>query len=141
MRKIFIDTNILIDLILEREGYVAAAKVLALTKKPGWILIVSVLTMANIAYILRKTLRGEKLYAELSKISSLLCVESLTKEDFERAVSLKAKDFEDALQYCCAKSVQCEVIVTRNKKDFLFEDIQVLTPEELNTIQELVGEK
>ena len=55
MKKIFIDTNIIIDLLIKRDGYIASAKILALAKDNDVTLYSSVLTMANIAYILRKS--------------------------------------------------------------------------------------
>lgn len=86
--------------------------------------------MANVAYILRKKLIGEDLYTEMIKLSKLLNVVSITKDDFAAALELKARDFEDALQYYCARTNNCEIIVTRNKKDFTFSSVAVLTPEE-----------
>ena len=131
MKRIFIDTNVIIDVLMQREGYLSSAKVLALSKEKENSLFVSVLTMANLAYILRKTLRGNDFYNEMKKLSSLLNVADTTYDHFISALDLQAKDFEDALQYYCALSNQCEVIVTRNKKDFNFSSINVLTPEEL----------
>ncbi len=131
MKRIFIDTNVIIDVLMQREGYLSSAKVLALSKEKENSLFVSVLTMANLAYILRKTLRGNDFYNEMKKLSSFLNVADTTYGHLTSALDLQAKDFEDALQYYCALSNQCEVIVTRNKKDFNFSSINVLTPEEL----------
>ncbi len=130
MKKIFIDTNIIIDLLIKRDGYIASAKILALAKDNDVTLYSSVLTMANIAYILRKSFVGDGLYQQMMKLSNILCVSDLTKKQFEQAISLKARDFEDALQYYCAMDNSCDVIITRNKKDFTFSAITVLTPEE-----------
>ncbi len=130
MKKIFIDTNIIIDLLIKRDGYIASAKILALAKDNDVTLYSSVLTMANIAYILRKSFVGDGLYQQMMKLSNILCVSDLTKKQFEQAISLKARDFEDALQYYCAIDNSCDVIITRNKKDFTFSTITVLTPEE-----------
>lgn len=130
MKKIFIDTNIIIDLLIKRDGYIASAKILALAKDNDVTLYSSVLTMANIAYILRKSFVGDRLYQQMMKLSNILCVSDLTKKQFEQAISLKARDFEDALQYYCAIDNSCDVIITRNKKDFTFSTITVLTPEE-----------
>lgn len=130
MKKIFIDTNIIIDLLIKRDGYIASAKILALAKDNDVTLYSSVLTMANIAYILRKSFVGDGLYQQMMKLSKILCVSDLTKKQFEQAISLKARDFEDALQYYCAMDNSCDVIITRNKKDFTFSTITVLTPEE-----------
>ena len=131
MKKIFIDTNIIIDVLMKREGYLSSAKVLASAKNEDESLFVSVLTMANIAYILRKTLKGDRFYKEMAVLSDLLSVVDVTKEHFLFALELQAKDFEDALQYYCAISNMCDVLVTRNKKDFCFSSMEVMTPEEL----------
>ena len=130
MMNIFIDTNVIIDLLVKRDGFAASAEVLARAKEKDMKLVVSVLTMANIAYILRKALKGNDLYKELSKLANLFDVADLTKEHLVSALALEAKDFEDALQYYCACSNECEIIVTRNKKDFAFSKVEVLTPEE-----------
>ena len=66
----------------------------------------------------------------VSKLANLFDVADLTKEHLVSALALEAKDFEDALQYYCACSNECEIIVTRNKKDFAFSKVEVLTPEE-----------
>lgn len=130
MKKLFIDTNIIIDLLIKRDGYIASAKILALAKDNDVTLYSSVLTMANIAYILRKSFVGDGLYQQMMKLSKILSVSDITKTQFEQAISLKARDFEDALQYYCAIDNSCDVIITRNKKDFTFSTITVLTPEE-----------
>lgn len=128
MKRIFLDTNVLIDVILKRDDYVSAANVLALSENPRYTLYVSVLTMANIVYILRKEWKGDPLYDMLLRLSSLLNICSITDSDYDQAVALRAKDFEDALQYYSALSAQCDVIVTRNVKDFYFSDLTVSTP-------------
>lgn len=93
-------------------------------------LCTSVLSMANVAYILRKKLQGDTLYVELGKLSKFVITVGLSAEDYEQALQLKAKDFEDALHYFCALSNECTAIVTRNKKDFKYSTIKVLSPEE-----------
>ena len=131
MKRIFIDTNVIIDVLMQRDGYLSSARVLALAKNEDTTLFVSVLTMANLAYILRKSLKGDNFYTEMRKLSCLVNVADTTNNHFLSALDLQAKDFEDALQYYCAISNECDIIVTRNKKDFAFSSISVLTPEEL----------
>ena len=131
MKRIFIDTNVIIDVLMQRDGYLSSARVLALAKNEDTTLFVSVLTMANLAYILRKSLKGDSFYAEMRKLSCLVNVADTTNNHFLSALDLQAKDFEDALQYYCAIFNECDIIVTRNKKDFAFSSIGVLTPEEL----------
>ena len=131
MKRIFIDTNVIIDVLMQRDGYLSSARVLALAKNENTTLFVSVLTMANLAYILRKSLKGDSFYTEMRKLSCLVNVADTTNDHFLSALDLQAKDFEDALQYYCARANECDIIVTRNKKDFAFSSISVLTPEEL----------
>lgn len=54
-----------------------------------------------------------------------------TNNDVLTAFQKKAKDFEDCLVAACAKSIRCDYIVTRNKKDFEEFDVPILTPSEL----------
>jgi predicted nucleic acid-binding protein len=91
--------------------------------------------MANVAYVARHKMHGEALYNCLERINAFIDVESMDSETLKKAISIRAKDFEDALQYVCAKDSGCEFIVTRNKKDFNFSKIRVVSPDEL--IEEL----
>lgn len=126
MKRIYIDTNIIIDILISRDGYIDALRLIGLAKEMELSLHVSTLTMANVAYILRKSFVGESLYDKLQTISSKFAIDSLSSENFKDALDLRAKDFEDALQYFCAKENSCEVIITRNAKDFSFSDIPVM---------------
>lgn len=130
MIKAFIDTNVLIDLLLERDGCQDAATILLCQKEQKCSLFLSSLTMANIAYILRKKFKGIALYNALNKLKTFFSVVSLTADNVESALMLQATDFEDALQYFSAKAIGVDCIVTRNVKDFPFSELQVLTPKD-----------
>ena len=129
MKAVFIDTNILLDIILKREGWFDAVKLLDM---PSSTLSfhTSTLTMANMAYIMRKALGKETLYDQLERMSKKLHVESLSTKAVAQAIALRANDFEDALQYYCAIESKCDCIVTNNKKDFNFSIIPISTPGE-----------
>ena len=128
MIKAFIDTNVLIDLLLERDGCQDAATILFCQKEQKCSLFLSSLTMANIAYILRKKFKGIALYNALNKLKTFFSVVSLTADNVESALMLQATDFEDALQYFSAANIQADVIVTRNEKDFYFSQISITSP-------------
>ena len=128
MIKAFIDTNVLIDLLLERDGCQDAATILLSQKEQKCSLFLSSLTMANIAYILRKKFKGIALYNALNKLKTFFSVVSLTADNVESALMLQATDFEDALQYFSAVNIQADVIVTRNEKDFYFSQISITSP-------------
>ena len=127
--KLFIDTNVLLDVILERDDYENAARIMSLPDTSHGIkLYASILSMANIAYITRRNLQGNSFYQMMNNLSLLISVLPMNKNTLRSAISLRAKDFEDALQYICAKETNCDILITRNKKDFNFSEIPVLTP-------------
>ena len=128
--KLFIDTNIIVDVLTRRKGYEASSFILSLGNRDGYKLYASVLTMANIVYIMRQVLKGEALYTKLHSLNNIFEVASTTSAHYYSALELKATDFEDALQYFCALSCSCDVIITRNKKDFSFSSLPVMSPEE-----------
>ena len=109
--KIMCDTNIILDVLLERQPFVEDSyKVLSLCEEH------------------RST---ELAYQAVGKILEIVKVCSVTNSDVLTAYQRKAKDFEDCLVATCAKSIRCDAIVTRNKKDFEEFDICRLTPSEL----------
>lgn len=97
MKNLFIDTNVLLDLLMERDGYQEAAIIMDMSGSTEFRLSVSVLSMSNIAYVLRKVLNSDELYVALNKLSSFLHIVSVSSEDYFAAVKLRARDFEDSL--------------------------------------------
>ncbi len=131
MMKVFVDTNVMLDFLLKREGFFGNARaILALGYNRRCDLYISSLSFSNIAYIARKQLKGDALYDCFSELLELVNVSPVTQVELNRAVLLRADDFEDALQYCSAKTIGAEYLVTRNKKDFPFSDIELLEPDE-----------
>lgn len=128
MKRVFLDTNVIIDLILEREGADDAANILQLGEDGKIELVVSFLTMANTAYIARKGHTQEQLYQILVDLSAMLHTLSMDEEQLKLALKQPSADFEDMLQYQCARKHGCDVILTRNCKHFAFSKIPVLTP-------------
>ena len=130
MKKVFIDTNVLIDFMLEREGARNAADILQLGEEKKIRTAASFLTMANIAYIIRKGRTRTELYALLTDLSDVIEIFPMDERQFKDALMQPASDFEDVLQYECAKTYGCDVIVTCNSKHFPFAQIPVLSPAE-----------
>ena len=130
MKKVFLDTNILLDFITAREGVEEASSILQLGEEGQVSLTTSFLTMANVAYVARKGRNQAELYALIRGLSEMVEVLRMDGRQFQEALSIISTDFEDVLQFVCAKTFECDVIVTRNKKDFKFSTIKVLSPEE-----------
>ncbi|MBO7575031.1 MAG: PIN domain-containing protein [Bacteroidales bacterium] len=135
--RIFLDTNVLLDVLLERPGYETVLEILQWGADGKASLCVSFLSMANIAYVLRKDQNGLILSPTLKQISVLTEVLPMDQAQLQRALLLAGPDFEDILQAVCAESGHCSAIITRNPKDFqiqkgLCPDWQppaILTPE------------
>lgn len=116
--RLFLDTNVLLDVLLERPGYGAVLEIMQRGADGKATLCVSYLSMANIAYVLRKDQNGLILSPTLKQISALTEVLPMDQAQLQRALLLAGPDFEDVLQAVCAESGQCSAIITRNPKDF-----------------------
>jgi len=128
--KIFIDTNIILDVFLERQKLsLGSGQILSLHKHHQ--LGVSLLTFTTGFYIIEKDLGKKNAYHFLDKLSNIVNFLSTGKTDLRNAIHSGFNDFEDAIQYFTAKSNGFEAICTRNVKDFKSSDIPVHTPEEL----------
>lgn len=119
MQQVFLDTNIIIDFLGEREHfYEAAAKVLTLADKKEIKVFTSPSSISNVYYLLAKY---ESPGAALEKIRRfrLLCSMSvMDAEVVDKAITAGFRYFEDAMQYFSALATHCDVIITRNEKDF-----------------------
>lgn len=131
--KIMCDTNVIIDVLLEREPFAeASCGALSLCEERRIEGFVSASSVTDIYYLVRKYTHSTELaYNAIGKLLEIVKVCSVTNNDVLTAFQRKAKDFEDCLVATCAKSNRCDCIVTRNKKDFKEFDIPLLTPEEL----------
>lgn len=130
MRKVFLDTNVVIDLLDKRKGfYLSAARIFTLAFRHDLLLYISPLTYATAAYLLRKHPKEElrQLLANLRVLSHVTLVDDQT---VDAALAAGFDDFEDALQYCSALNEHVDVLVTRNVKDFSLAKLPVLTPDE-----------
>lgn len=132
MKRIFIDTNIVLDLLMRDEYRSQIRELISRCANDG--LYISYLTVANAAYIMRKYSKDE-LNNNLKLILDLFEILPNDRNQIEKAITTAGADFEDILQYQSAKSGKCEVILTRNAKDFQFSDIPVMNVQEfLSTI-------
>ena len=143
--KAFLDTNILLDLLLEREGYEASAQILQLRDEGKIGLCVSILTMINVAYVYKKTVGQNAVIPNLKYLSAIVDVLPMDNDTLEQALYMEGKDFEDTMQYLCAIQNHCDAIITRNGKDYRFsrglkdlpEPIPVYSPTSFLLIQGL----
>lgn len=130
MKKLFIDINIIIDLLAQREPFYDEAAILfTLADKRKVNLSVSALTFANTNYILLQSTKPEEAKFILRKLK--LIVQVLPLDEKIVGLSLNDndfKDYEDALQYFTALENGIDIIITRNLKDFQKARLPVMTP-------------
>lgn len=129
MKQLFIDTNIVLDLLGQRAPfYQAAAKLFSLADRGEVKLYVSSLSFANAHYILSKLKSKEKARAILTRFKVLVEVLALHDKILELSLNDDGfSDFEDGLQYYTALENESDVIITRNLKDFKTSAIPVMT--------------
>lgn len=133
--KVYIDTNILIDLVCSREEYLPEAQLLfSLGYARKVHLVLSALSFVNTVYISRKyKFSSLEIKESLSKLASFIEIADLTGDVVTWALTCDWNDYEDATQFKSAFNTQVDCIITRNKKDFSFSNIPVMTPDEFLT--------
>lgn len=131
--RLMIDTNIILDVLLEREPFFTQSKqILTMCENKQILGFISASTATDIFYLVRKALQStDEAYRALGHILDIVKVLTVTNEDVNAAFLVKAKDFEDCLLATCAKSNKCDGIVTRNKKDFMSFGIELFSPKEI----------
>ena len=129
MRKIFIDTNIVIDLLSKRTPFFEeAATLFSLADKNQIEISISSLTIANTSYLLLKQMDANKAKSIIRKLR--LIVKTLSLDDKIIGLALNDEtfsDFEDCLQYFTALENNQEIINTRNLKDFKNSKLPTMT--------------
>ena len=126
--RVFLDTNVILDLIQRRVGYDDAALIMQKSENGEYSLYTSSLSMVNIAYILRKYYRGESLYHLLEELGDIIGVITVSSEAYHKALQSRALDFEDAIQLFSAIESDMDCIVKRNAQDFIFDKLPIYTP-------------
>ena len=132
MKRLFLDTNILVDLVCNREPFVADAKNLFAMAYLGKVNIgISALSYINTVYIARKYhLETQSIIVSLKKIASFTTITQLNETTINQALDCGWNDFEDAVQYYSSLPYTADYIITRNPKDFKNSTIPVYTPSE-----------
>ncbi|TCO11015.1 type II toxin-antitoxin system VapC family toxin [Natronoflexus pectinivorans] len=129
MKKLFVDTNIVIDLLSRRVPFFEeAAELFSLADKKQVELSVSSLTIANTSYALLRQMDSNKAKSVLRKLRLILKVLPLDDKIIGLALNDETfSDFEDALQYFTAIEDEQELIITRNLKDFKNSKLPTMT--------------
>ena len=129
MKRIFLDTNFIVDYLVRPDYSATASMVLRNGHRRGYVFVVSFLTVANFSYINRKMPKAQRCQM-INGILEAFEIADNTFHHLKDALMLDAADYEDALQYLTALSSGCEAIITRNGKDFFCSSLPVYTPDE-----------
>lgn len=131
MTQLFVDTNVVLDLLGKRDAYLPAARLFTLGDRGEVALCVSVLSFANINYILTRQQDRLTAIKALRKLERVVKLVDLTGKITKRALDDDDfTDFEDGLQYYSAVENEMDIIITRNRKDFKHSKLPVMSAEE-----------
>ena len=128
MPHVFIDADVILDLLLERRPFFdASASLFMKLQEKELTGSVSPLIFSNLFYILRKELSKEGALAALRKLRLLVDVLSVDSAVVDKALASSFTDFEDAMHYYTASTHGVDAIITRNKKDYRHARLPVYT--------------
>ncbi len=129
--RVLLDTDIILDLLLERPDFVDdAAEIWKANEQERFQGFVSAITPVNLFYIARK-LKGQQVAQQAVKeVLANLAVCPLDKAVLQNALALPLTDYEDAVQHASATASQIDVIVTRNLEDYRGATLTVLSPKD-----------
>lgn len=129
--RLFLDTNIVLDFLGERVPfYDSIAKIATLADKGQIKLVVSALSYSTVNYFLCKYENKEIAKEKLRKFKVISEISNLDEKIIEKGLNSDFSDFEDSLQYFSAVSSDCNILITRNGKDFKGSSMPVMTAEE-----------
>jgi predicted nucleic acid-binding protein len=136
--KVLIDTNIIVDVALDREPFFTdSEQVVRLVEREQIEGYLSASTFSDLYYIIRKA-KGHSWTLQFLQRMVILCqVATVNHAAISMALTVNFKDFEDAIQYATAVINHLDAIVTRNPQDFAVTTPRIMTPNEL--IQELTN--
>lgn len=129
--KLFIDTNVVLDVLAQREPWFAdSARLLAHIEQGGASGHIAAHTLTTLHYLLARHLGQQKTAAVLIELTTLIRVEPVDHQVLQQALALGWRDFEDAVQAVTAAQCQADYLVTRNPRDFKQSLVPVITPSE-----------
>lgn len=131
MRALF-DTDVVLDLLLDRQPHSEAAAALFTKVESGQITgYVCATTVTTIHYLAAKVVGAKRSRREGEKLLSLVEVAPVNRSVIEGALGGRFPDLEDAVVYEAALRVNANAIVTRNVRDYKRSKIPVYSPTEL----------
>lgn len=131
--RVLLDTNIILDALMERAPFdVEAKELLIRAQNNEMTCLFTANAAADIFYLYSKARTAQTAKAVLNFLLTQYGVVSVTQEDCINALSLEIDDFEDALVAACAQKTNADYIVTRDKKFLNYNSlVKLITPKDL----------
>lgn len=131
MEKLFLDTNIILDLLMDRAPYSDdIGELIIESQKRSIRLCVSAVTVTDANYIIGRSEGTRSANVKTQKILDLVSVENVGESAVRKASESAFADFEDGVQNYCAQETGHRIIVTRNVKDYKSSELAIMTPTE-----------
>jgi len=128
MRRLLVDTNIVLDLLGRRMPYFSeAAKLFNMAEKKQVLLYVSSLSIVNVHYVLKKYKNESETRTIIRNLKLIIDELPVDKRITDLALNSDFDDFEDAIQFFTALEGKQEIIITRNLNDFKKSTLPVMT--------------
>ena len=127
-----IDTNVVLDVLLKGEPfYKSSFKILELSDRNDICEYISATSLTDIYYIANRQIHNKTVVLELiNNLLKIVHIAGVNEQEILFALQLGWKDFEDAVQYSSAKSLEVDCIITRNPGDYKDSQITVYNPEQ-----------
>jgi predicted nucleic acid-binding protein len=130
MRRVLFDTNVVLDVLLDRRPHVdASAEIWAAIEAGAAEGMLAAHAVTTIHYLLRKETGTAKAKRVVSAILRVFTVATVDGAVIEEALQLPFSDFEDAVTAAAARLAGCDYIVTRDPKGFRDSPVRAITPE------------
>lgn len=136
MNSLFIDSDIIIDLLAKRKDYKEAAALMAIIDEKKVSAFTTPLVLANVDYIVTKYSNRTKSKRAIKALRTRLSILPMDDNIVDMAIESDFSDFEDALQYYSSENRGIDFIITRNKKDYSKGRIKCLTAQEYMDMHE-----
>ena len=133
--RVLIDTNVVLDLLLDRRPFAeAATRIFALVEESRIEGFLCATTVTTVDYLLGQSLTPAKAHDALQKLLDLFEIAPVNRSVLEQALRSKISDFEDAVLEQAGRLVAVDAITTRNIKDFKKSTVPIFDPAELLSV-------
>lgn len=129
MKRLLIDLNVLLDVILARPGQDVAAQVWAAIEKRRGVGVIPAHGLTTIYYVVRRSRGRAFARRAVEGLMQVFSVAPVDQNVLRRALALEWSDFEDAVCTAAAEAAECDAIVTRDAAGFADSPVEIVSPE------------